>query len=562
MEGSRFDLVVLGSGPAGQKAAIQAAKVGASVAVVERRDTIGGVCANTGTIPSKTLRESAVYLTGLSERGLYGQSYRVKDEITVEDLIWRTQQVMAREVDVIRNQLARNHVRVLAGVGRLADPHHVEVSDQQGTVRTVEADRVVIATGTEPAHPPDVEFDEATILDSDGILHMSRIPSTLVVVGAGVIGIEYASIFAALGTRVTVVERRERLLEFCDVQMVEALQYYLRDLGLVFRLGETVTSVEKHDGGTLTTLASGKRIAADAVMYSAGRQGATAGLGLEDVGLEIDSRGRIAVDEHYRTAVDHIYAVGDVIGFPSLASSSFEQGRLAAAHAFGLDTRPMRELLPIGIYTIPEISFAGRTEEDLTGDGDPLRDRHLPLPRARPRPDPGRLGRDPQAARRARGAHDPGRARLRHGRDRAGAHRPDRHGPRRHRRLPDRPGLQLPDPGRVLQGRRARRDQQAARAQPAHGVAGTQPPVRSSTTTGISRVVLRLVVAVVGEDLRHRPPQPRLLVGAGGCARAWKRSPFTCTSTSGSASRFRYQRGCLGAPPRDATTSRRSPSRP
>jgi NAD(P) transhydrogenase len=371
MEGSRFDMVVLGSGPAGQKAAIQAAKVGASVAVVERRDTIGGVCANTGTIPSKTLREAAIYLTGLSERGLYGQSYRVKEEITIEDLIWRTQQVMAREVDVIRNQLARNHVRVLPGQGRLADASTIEVSDLQGGTRTVQADRIVIATGTTPAHPAGVEFDEATILDSDGILLMSRIPSTLVVVGAGVIGIEYASIFAALGTRVTVVEKRERLLEFCDNQMVEALQYYLRDLGLVFRLGETVTSVEKHDGGTLTTLASGKRIAADAVMYSAGRQGATANLGLEEAGLAVDGRGRIEVDEHFRTAVDHIYAVGDVIGFPSLASASFEQGRLAAAHAFGLDARPMRELLPIGIYTIPEISFAGRTEEELTGEGIP-----------------------------------------------------------------------------------------------------------------------------------------------------------------------------------------------
>ncbi len=371
MEGSRFDLVVLGSGPAGQKAAIQAAKVGASVAVVERRDAIGGVCANTGTIPSKTLREAAIYLTGLSERGLYGQSYRVKEDVTIDDLVWRTQQVMGREVDVIRNQLARNHVRVLPGQGRLIDTHRVAVSDNHGNVRTVEADKIVIATGTAPARPPGVEFDEATILDSDGILLLAKIPSTLVVVGAGVIGIEYASIFAALGTRVTVVERNERLLEFCDNQVVEALQYYLRDLGLVFRLGETVTSVEKHDGATLTALASGKRIAADAVMYSAGRQGATADLGLETAGIEADSRGRIKVDEHYRTAVEHIYAVGDVIGFPSLASASFEQGRLAAAHAFGVDARPMRELLPIGIYTIPEISFAGRTEEDLTAAGIP-----------------------------------------------------------------------------------------------------------------------------------------------------------------------------------------------
>jgi NAD(P) transhydrogenase len=371
MNENRYDLVVIGSGPAGQKAAIQAAKVGASVAVVERRDTIGGVCANTGTIPSKTLREAAIYLTGLSERGLYGQSYRVKEDITIDDLTMRTHQVMLREVDVIRSQLSRNHVRVLSGQGRFLDPHRIEIADLSGGLRTVTADRVVIATGTTPAHPPGVEFDEATILDSDGILNLARIPTTLVVVGAGVIGIEYASIFAALGTRVTIIERRERLLEFCDGQVVEALQYYLRDLGMVFRLGESVTSVERHDGGTLTALASGKRIAADAVMYSAGRQGASADLDLEAAGLSADDRGRIAVDEHYRTAVEHIYAVGDVIGFPSLASSSFEQGRLAAAHAFGLESRPMRELLPIGIYTIPEISFAGRTEEELTSKGVP-----------------------------------------------------------------------------------------------------------------------------------------------------------------------------------------------
>jgi NAD(P) transhydrogenase len=195
---------------------------------------------------------------------------------------------------------------------------------------------------------------------------MSSIPGTLLVVGAGVIGIEYASIFAALGTRVTVVERNPRLLEFCDVQIIEALQYHLRDLGLVLRLGETVTSVEKHDGKTLTTLNSGKKVVADTVMYSAGRQGATADIGLENVGLTADKRGRVPVDEHYRTPVENIYAVGDVIGFPSLASASFEQGRLASAHAFGMETRPMRDLLPIGIYTIPEISFAGRTEEELT----------------------------------------------------------------------------------------------------------------------------------------------------------------------------------------------------
>jgi NAD(P) transhydrogenase len=366
-----YDLIVIGSGPGGQKAAIQAAKVGASVAMVERRETIGGVCANTGTIPSKTFREAAIYLTGLSERGLYGQSYRVKDEVKMEDLVWRTQQVMARDVDVIRSQLARNHVRLLAGHARFSDPTHIEVTDARGARHEVEAARTVIASGTTPARPPGVEFDEQTILDSDGILNLAAIPSTLVVVGAGVIGIEYASIFAALGTRVTVVEQRAQLLEFCDDQMVEALKYQLRDLGVTFRLGERVTSVERHNGETLTTLESGKRIVADAVMYSAGRQGATGDLGLENAGIEADERGRIAVDEHYRTAVEHIYAVGDVIGFPSLASSSFEQGRLAAAHAFGVDANPMHDLLPIGIYTIPEISFAGRTEEELTAENIP-----------------------------------------------------------------------------------------------------------------------------------------------------------------------------------------------
>ncbi|MDX6591675.1 MAG: transhydrogenase [Gaiellales bacterium] len=366
-----FDLVVIGSGPAGQKAAIQAAKVGASVVLVERRETIGGVCANTGTIPSKTLREAAIYLTGLSERGLYGQSYRVKEEVTMDDLIWRTQQVMARDVDVIRSQLARNHIRVLAGHARFADATHIEVTDARGGRQLVEAAKTVIATGTTPARPEGVEFDKETILDSDGILNLAKIPSTLVVVGAGVIGIEYASIFAALGTRVTVVEQRAQLLEFCDDQIVEALKYQLRDLGVVFRVGERVTSVEKHNGETLTTLESGKRIVADAVMYSAGRQGATADLGLENAGIEADNRGRIAVDEHYRTAVENIYAAGDVIGFPSLASSSFEQGRLASAHAFGVDANPMHDLLPIGIYTIPEISFAGRTEEELTADNVP-----------------------------------------------------------------------------------------------------------------------------------------------------------------------------------------------
>src|SRR3954470_23167476 len=367
-----YDLIVLGSGPAGQKAAIQAAKLGRRAVVVEKRDMVGGVCTNTGTIPSKTLREAVLYLTGLSQRTIYGQAYRLKDEITVEDLFSRTNTVMGREIDVIRSQLARNHVTVTIGAGRFADPNTVVVTTPAGDERTLTASKIVVAVGTRPARPSTVEFDEESILDSDGILRMAKIPGSLVVVGAGVIGIEYASMFAALGAKVTVVEKRQRLLEFCDDQIVEALQYHLRDLGVTFRFGEQVTGVEKREGGTISHLASGKRIAADAVMYSAGRQGATDGLDLEAAGLSTDDRGRIVVDEHYRTPVPHIYAVGDVIGFPSLAATSMEQGRLAALDAFGPDGgQRMSAQLPIGIYTIPEISYVGKTEEELTDSAIP-----------------------------------------------------------------------------------------------------------------------------------------------------------------------------------------------
>ncbi|MBD2896980.1 putative soluble pyridine nucleotide transhydrogenase [Actinomadura sp. RB99] len=364
-----FDLLVLGSGPGGQRAAIAAAKLGRKVAVVDRREMMGGVCINTGTIPSKTLREAVLYLTGLNQRELYGQSYRVKDDITVADLGMRTQHVIGRETDVIRSQLARNHVTVLPGTGRFVEPNAVAVSggrEPGGREQKVTADRIVIATGTRPARPESVAFDEKTIIDSDGIINLDHVPETMVVVGAGVIGIEYASMFAALGTKVTVVERRERMLEFCDLEIVEALKYHLRDLAVTFRFGETVASVERMARGAITVLESGKRIPADTVMYSAGRQGMTDGLQLEAAGLAADRRGRIKVDEHYRTEVPHIYAVGDVIGFPSLAATSMEQGRLAAHHACGEPVSDIIDLQPIGIYTIPEISFVGRTEDALT----------------------------------------------------------------------------------------------------------------------------------------------------------------------------------------------------
>ncbi|MBX6767555.1 MAG: Si-specific NAD(P)(+) transhydrogenase [Actinomadura rubrobrunea] len=363
---SDFDLLVLGSGPGGQRAAIAAAKLGRRVAIVDRRTMLGGVCINTGTIPSKTLREAVLYLTGLNQRELYGQSYRVKEDITVADLGMRTRHVIGREVDVIRSQLARNHVTVLSGTGRFLDPHTIGVSDGDGRELKVTADKIVIATGTRPARPDSVEFDDRTVIDSDGILRLERIPETMVVVGAGVIGIEYASMFAALGTKVTVVERRERMLEFCDLEIVEALKYHLRDLAVTFRFRETVASVARRPDGAITVLESGKRIPADTVMYSAGRHGMTDDLNLEAAGLTADARGRITVDGDYRTEVPHIYAVGDVIGFPSLAATSMEQGRLAAHHACGEPVAELHELQPIGIYTVPEISFVGRTEDELT----------------------------------------------------------------------------------------------------------------------------------------------------------------------------------------------------
>ncbi|MEV0402166.1 Si-specific NAD(P)(+) transhydrogenase [Actinoallomurus sp. NPDC050550] len=368
-----FDVLVLGTGPGGQKAAIAAAKLGRRVAVVERRNMVGGVCINTGTIPSKTLREAVLYLTGLNQRELYGQSYRVKEEITVADLAARTQHVVGREIDVVRSQLSRNHVAVLTGTGRFTDPNTVEVTDEAtGRQGRVSAEKIIIATGTRPARPDTVEFDERTIIDSDGIISLDRLPQTMVVVGAGVIGIEYASMFAALGTKVTVVERRERMLEFCDLEIIEALKYHLRDLAVTFRFGESVAAVERRNGGAMTILESGKKIPADTVMYSAGRQGATDQLDLDHAGLKADPRGRIAVDEYFRTTVPHIYAVGDVIGFPALAATSMEQGRLAGHHACGEPAREMQRLQPIGIYTIPEISFVGRTEDQLTAERIPF----------------------------------------------------------------------------------------------------------------------------------------------------------------------------------------------
>lgn len=467
-----YDIVVIGSGPGGQKAAIASAKLGKSVAIVERGRMLGGVCVNTGTIPSKTLREAVLYLTGMNQRELYGASYRVKDRITPADLLARTQHVIGKEVDVVRNQLMRNRVDLIVGHGRFIDPHTILVEDQARREKTtVTGDYIIIATGTRPARPSGVEFDEERVLDSDGILDLKSLPSSMVVVGAGVIGIEYASMFAALGTKVTVVEKRDNMLDFCDPEVVEALKFHLRDLAVTFRFGEEVTAVDVGSAGTVTTLASGKQIPAETVMYSAGRQGQTDHLDLHNAGLEVQGRGRIFVDDRFQTKVDHIYAVGDVIGFPALAATSMEQGRLAAYHAFGEPTDGITELQPIGIYSIPEVSYVGATEVELNQELHPIRGGSGPLPGAGPRPNRRRLLRHAQAAGFHRGSQAARRAYLRHQRHRDGAHRAGRDGMRGQRRVPGRRGVQLPDLLGGLQERRTGRDEQDARTQPV-------PPLR------------------------------------------------------------------------------------
>lgn len=366
-----YDLIVIGSGPAGHHAAIQAAKVGKRVVVIEKKDIVGGVCLNTGTIPSKALREAVLYLSGFRQRGLYGVSYSVKKDITIEDLLFRVNHVVKNEIDVFNAQFARNNVAILRGKASFLDAHHVRVLGAHET-EDLEAKFVIIATGTLPAHSDQVPVDGISIIDSDMFPQLPSIPKTMAIIGAGVIGIEYACIAATLGTAVTMVEQRNRLLEFVDAEIIEALSYHMRTLGVIFRLGEEMVNVAKTPSGKVVVhLKSKKEIYSDVVLYSVGRQGNTAELNLPAVGLNADSRGRIAVKEHFQTAVPNIYAVGDVIGFPSLASVSMEQGRLAACDAFQLPTTSMPHLFPFGIYTIPEISYVGQNEEQLTAAGIP-----------------------------------------------------------------------------------------------------------------------------------------------------------------------------------------------
>ena len=360
-----YDLVCIGSGPAGQRAAVQSAKLGKRVAVVEKQPCLGGVCLGTGTIPSKTLREAVVFFNRVSSQDRARASGA---RPTAEQLLAKVDEVLAREQRVIEDQLRRNDITVVYGEASFADPHTLAVRSDEGW-RRITAEHIVIAVGTQPAPPPGVAADGEVVVTGDDVVRLKQVPRAMAVVGGSVIGIEYASMFSALGVPVTLIEKRARPHEFLDQEIVEELIHQMRHRNVTFRLGETVKSIEVSAGPprrAIIYLESGKRLVSDVVLFSAGRVASTASLKLEAVGLEADERGRIKVDEAFRTKVPHIFAAGDVIGYPSLAATSSEQGRLAACQAFGVEAGPMAAHFPVGIYAIPEISMVGETEQELT----------------------------------------------------------------------------------------------------------------------------------------------------------------------------------------------------
>jgi NAD(P) transhydrogenase len=367
MSDQSYDLIVIGSGPAGQKGAICAAKLRKRVAMVDRTLMMGGVCVHTGTIPSKSVREAIFQLTGIAVRTFYGSNYRGNGDVSVLDLASRVTNIVSRETEVIRAQLRRNGVAVYQGLAHFADANSIEVNGESEKV-TLRGEHILIACGTRPARSSDIPFDGKRIIDTDEFTCIGSLPREIVVVGAGVVGLEYASFMAAVGAEVTLIDQRPVILDFVDREIVEALAYHLRQMGTMFRLGEKVTRVgidEKRDK-VFAELESGKKVQGDMLLYAVGRQANGDLLRLEAAGLQADSRGRIKVNEDYQTAVPHIYAAGDIIGFPALASTSMEQGRLASCRMFGAPSEHMPELFPYGIYTIPEISTVGQTEEQLT----------------------------------------------------------------------------------------------------------------------------------------------------------------------------------------------------
>ena len=367
----QFDVIIIGSGPAGQKAALNSAKLGKRVALIDRETSLGGVCIHTGTIPSKAMREAVLHLTGMALRQVYGESYQVKQDITMADLLYRTEHVVRTETEVIRNQMQRNHVTVFPGTASFLDPHTIRVTRSDDEFQDIQAAHILIAVGTEPARPSNVPFTPGKVIDSTELLTLKDLPRSMTIVGGGVIGTEYACMLAAVGVKVTLVNTGPKLLEFLDDEIIEALQFRLRDGGIRLRLGESVAKIEVHGDDVIATLGSNKTITSQTLLYCIGRQGATANLGLDKAGLSADNRGRLKVNEWYQTPVEHIYAAGDVIGFPALAATSMEQGRVASSHMFHQYTEAPSTLYPLGIYTIPEISMVGQTEQQLTAAGTP-----------------------------------------------------------------------------------------------------------------------------------------------------------------------------------------------
>ncbi len=375
MPGYDYDLAIIGSGPAGQRTAIQASKLGKRTVILEKEPRIGGINIYAGTV-SKTMRDAVLYLTGYRERNIYGQSYAVKQNITMNDLMVRTQYVIQQQTDILQSQLGRNRVETIIGEGSFVDRHTLRVkSEENRTERTITADKVVIAVGSYSTEPPVVYADGRLVFVSDHMLSLPKLPRTLTIVGAGAIGLEYTSTFAALGTRVTLVDRNHRLLTFADEELADTLAYHMRQTGVTLRLTEVVFDIDymRDEVGdrVRVQLESGKQIISDAVMYCVGRTGCTGSLNLDAIGLEADARGRLSVDENYQTSVEGVYAVGGVIGFPDLVSTSRMQGRLAARHAFGIERSDFQDLLPYTIKTIPEVAMVGKTEDQLNEEGVP-----------------------------------------------------------------------------------------------------------------------------------------------------------------------------------------------
>ena len=369
---NKYDLVVIGSGPAGEKAAAQAAYFGKKVALIERGEWLGGVCVNTGTIPSKSLREAALYYSGLLQRGLYGIDYSLRDGLTVQDWMHRKDVVVELERKKVRANLIAHRIDDLRGAASFEDAHTLTLAKPDGATERVSGEVILIGTGSRPTHPAGIPFDGRSIFDSDTVLHMDRIPKSMIVVGGGVIGCEYASIFTALGVAVSLVDGRERLLSFLDAEISNRLRDRLTALGMKLYAKERPASTDCHNGVVRVTLESGKVLEAETALLSTGRVAMVDGLGLEKARVELTPQGYIKVNEHFQTSVPNIYAAGDVIGFPALASTSMEQGRVAVCHAFHITYKQrVPEKLPLGIYTIPEISAVGETEETCKKKGIP-----------------------------------------------------------------------------------------------------------------------------------------------------------------------------------------------